>query len=62
MIRKGTIVRLKAGTEAVDRKIPRLKDTARVVTIDKVRKGGVFLDKCIGGFRWWNVTDLERAA
>jgi hypothetical protein len=49
MIKRGTVVRLR-GCKSQAIVIARLKDI----------KGGVFLDRMLRGFRYWNIEDLER--
>ena len=50
IIRVGTIVRLKGK-----------KRTAKVITRFQDIEGGVVLSPELGGYRCWNVEDLERA-
>jgi hypothetical protein len=50
MIRKGTEVRLKGK-----------KQRAKILVVLKDIKGGVRLDRKLGGFEFWNKKDLERA-
>lgn len=51
MIRRGSVVRLKGR-----------KKTAKVVELLADVKGGVVLDRPLGGFRCWNKLDLERGS
>ena len=57
MIRKGTVVRLKVGTRGVGSG----RRGKAVVLARLATAGGVLLDRHLGGFRYWNVDDLERA-
>ena len=58
MIRKGSTVRLKIGTPGVGRgRRGKAKVRARLNDI----RGGVLLESPLGGFRYWNVKDLEQA-
>lgn len=50
VIRRGSVVRLKGR-----------KKTAKVVELLADVKGGVVLDRPLGGFRCWNKLDLVRA-
>lgn len=56
MIRKGSIVRLRVGTKGVGRG---RRGKAVVVARLSDIKGGVFLDRHLGGYRYWNIADLE---
>lgn len=49
MIRRGSVVRLKGR-----------KKTAKVVELLADVKGGVVLDRPLGGFRCWNKNDLVK--
>lgn len=51
VIRRGSVVRLKGR-----------KKTAKVVELLADVKGGVVLDRPLGGFRCWNKLDLARAS
>jgi hypothetical protein len=57
---QGDVVRLKANTTSVCKS--ELKKVAVVEVMLQDIKGGVKLSEAIGGFRYWNVEDLEKIA